>query len=97
MKAEHGKGVGVTPRAGYKAQVLIYEMINTMLWLRYGLGFDGAKFRSFMIIKILNSYYIYPNTLMVEFDEKDGAPTSYYVKERFISCSVILRFTHRIK
>ncbi|MEE2924225.1 MAG: hypothetical protein VX619_05535 [bacterium] len=83
LKAEHGKGVGVTPRAGYKAQVLIYEMINTMLWLRYGLGFDGAKFRSFPADYYDTKQLLYiPNTLMVEFDEKDGAPTSYYVKER---------------
>lgn len=83
LKSEHGKGVGVSPRAGFKAQVLIYEMINTMLWLRYGLGFDGAKFRSFPPDYYDTKQLMYiPNTLMVEFDEKDGAPTSYYVKER---------------
>lgn len=83
LGSEHSKGVGVTPRAGFKGQVLVYEMLNTMLWLRYGLGFDGAKFRPFPPDYYETRQLLYvPNTLVVEFDEKTKAPISYYVKER---------------
>jgi hypothetical protein len=83
LKFVNSKGVGVTPRAGYKAQVMIYEMINTMLWIRYGLGFDGAKFQSFSSDYYDTRQILYiPNTLVVEYDGKSGAPASYYVKER---------------
>ncbi len=83
LKFVNSKGVGVTPRAGYKAQLLIYEMINSMLWLRYGLGFDGAKFKSFPPDYYDTRELLYiPNTLVVEFDKETGAPGSYYVKER---------------
>jgi hypothetical protein len=79
----HSKGVGVTPRAGFYGQVLLYEMLNTMLWLRYGLGFDGANFKSFPPDYYHTRELIYvPHELVVEFDGKTKAPASYYVKER---------------
>ena len=83
LKFVNSNGVGVTPRAGYKAQQLIYQIVNTMLWIRYGLGFDGAKFQSFSTDYYDTRQILYiPNTLVVEYDGKSGAPASYYVKER---------------
>lgn len=83
LKFVNSNGVGVTPRAGYKAQQLVYQIINTMLWIRYGLGFDGAKFQSFSTDYYDTRQILYiPNTLVVEYDGKSGAPASYYVKER---------------
>ncbi len=76
-------GEGITPRSGYAAQLLVYEMINTMLWMRYGLAFDGTSFQAFPphYYETKDLLYI-PHQMMVEFEEKTGAPRSYYVKER---------------
>jgi hypothetical protein len=83
LASVHAEGVGITPKAGFYGQVLMYQMVNTMLWLRYGLGFDGASFRSFSPDYYDTRELMYiPNELAVEFDEKTGAPASYYVKER---------------
>lgn len=83
LSSVHAEGVGLTPKAGFYGQVLLYQMINTMLWLRYGLGFDGASFRSFSPDYYDTRELMYvPNELAVEFEDKTSAPSSYYVKER---------------
>jgi len=83
LESRHEHGVGITPRAGFLAQIMIYEMVNTMLWIRYGLAFDGVSFKSFPADYYESRDLLYiPHELMVEFDDKTKAPRSYYVKER---------------
>ncbi|MCO4781782.1 MAG: hypothetical protein KC646_05610 [Candidatus Cloacimonetes bacterium] len=77
------KGIGVTPKAGFLGQVLFYEAINSMLWIRYGLGFDGANFKAFPPDYYDTRQLMYlPHKLVIEFDEGKTVPKSYFVKER---------------